>query len=166
MILTAMLLGFAGSALAQQSVSANYDSLGSWHPMDPGACTAIYGGGRELCLADMYRMQQDQKIQQQQVALQRAQEETQKLRNELLRRELAQAPSAAAPTTAADFATVPGFASWHAENRWFGSDRARTEYALLYAKDLRQEQPSLAGTLFLNALSARVKEVFLPAARR
>jgi len=39
-------------------------------------------------------------------------------------------------------------------------DRARTEYALLYAKDLHLEQPELAGRPFLNAVSARVKEIF------
>jgi len=57
------------------------------------------------------------------------------------------------------------FASWHAENRWFGADRARTEFALLYAKDLHLEQPDLAGRPFLNALSARVKEIFASSKR-
>src|ERR1700730_11215021 len=56
-------------------------------------------------------------------------------------------------------------ASWRAENRWFGADRARTEYALLYAKDLHLEQPDLAGRPFLNAPAARGKEVFTSSKR-
>ena len=156
----AILLSFAGTALAQESVSPY--RLGSWVPRATNSCDTIYGDGRQLCLADRYHIQQDDKAREQQGSLQRAQEENQRLRNELLRRELAQttSPSTASPTSTADFASIPGFASWHAENRWFGADRARTEYALLYAKDLRLEQPDLAGRPFLNALSARVKEIF------
>ena len=155
----AILLSFAGTTLAQESVSA--DRLGSWLPRDANACDTIYGSGRELCLADRYQIQQFEKAQNQQVSLQHEQEENQRLRNELLRRELARTPSQSGATpTSADFASIAGFASWHAENRWFGPDRARTEYALLYAKDLRQEQPDLTGRPFLNALSARVKEIF------
>jgi hypothetical protein len=156
----AILLSFASTTLAQESVSA--DRLGSWLPRDPNACDTIYGSGRELCLADRYHIQQFEKAREQQVSLQHEQEENQRLRNELLRRELARTPaqSATIPTSTAEFASIPGFASWHAENRWFGPDRARTEYALLYAKDLRQEQPDLTGRPFLNALSARVKEIF------
>ena len=155
-----ILLSFASTALAQESVSA--DRLGSWLPRDPNACDTIYGSGHELCLADRYYIQRFEKAQEQQVSLQHEQEENQRLRNELLRRELARTPaqSAIIPTSAADFASIPGFAGWHAENRWFGPDRARTEYALLYAKDLRQEQPDLTGRPFLNALSTRVKEIF------
>ena len=155
-----ILLSFASTTLAQESVGA--DRLGSWLPRDPNACDTIYGSGRELCLADRYLIQQSEKAQNQQVSLQHEQEENQRLRNEVLRRELARTPSQSGttPTSAADFASIAGFASWHAENRWFGPDRARTEYALLYAKDLRQEQPDLTGRPFLNALSARVKEIF------
>jgi hypothetical protein len=156
----AILLSFASTTLAQESISPY--RLGSWLPQDPNACNTIYGSGRERCLADRYHIQQDQKAQEQRVALQHEQEENTRLRNELLRRELAQTPSTSAtiPTSAADFASIPGFASWHAENRWFGPDRARTEYALLYAKYLQEEQPDLTGRPFLNALSARVKEIF------
>ncbi|TLY75421.1 MAG: hypothetical protein E6K43_05285 [Gammaproteobacteria bacterium] len=156
----AILLGFAGTAVAQESVSPY--RLGSWVPRDTNSCDTIYGDGRQLCLADRYHIQQEDKAREQQGSLQRAQEENQRLRNELLRRELAQpgSPSTASPTSTVDFASIPGFASWRAENRWFGADRARTEYALLYAKDLRLEQPDLTGRPFLNALSARVREIF------
>src|SRR4029077_7419726 len=120
----AILLSFASTALAQESVSA--DRLGSWLPRDPNACDTIYGSGHELCLADRYHIQQFEKAQEQQVSLKEEEEENQRLHNELLRRELGRTPaqSTIIPTSAADFASIPGFASWHAENRWFGADRA------------------------------------------
>ena len=99
----AILFSFAGTALAQESVSPY--RLGSWVPRDTNSCDTIYGDGRQLCLADRYHIQQDDKASEQQGSLQRAQEENQRLRNELLRRELAQtpSPSAASPTSTADF---------------------------------------------------------------
>ena len=164
-----ILLSVSGSALAQetQAQSVTADRLGSWAPRDANTCYTIYGDGRQLCLADRYRMEQQQQERDDQSALQRAQTENQRLHNELLRREVARVPAtAAAAPSAADLAATPGFASWQTDNRWFGSDRARTEYALLYAKELRQEQPELTGQPFLNALSARVGEVFTPPQRR
>src|SRR3981081_3104481 len=117
----ARLLRAAGPSLAQESGSAY--RLGSWAPRDTNSCDTIYGDARQLCLADRYHIQQDAQAREQQGSLQRAQEENQRLRNELLRRELAQtlSPSAASPTSAGDFASIPGFASWRAENRWFGA---------------------------------------------
>lgn len=105
----AILFSFAGTALAQESVSPY--RLGSWVPRDTNSCDTIYGDGRQLCLADRYHIQQDDKAREQQGSLQRAQEENQRLRNELLRRELAQtpSPSAASPTSTADFASIPAF---------------------------------------------------------
>jgi hypothetical protein len=155
------------SALAQESPAQSVpaDRLGTWAPRDASSCDSIYGDGRQLCLADRYRMRLEQQAHDQQIALQRAQAENLRLHNELLRQELASAqPTAAAPSTT-ELARTPGFDTWQTENRWFGSDHARTEYALLYAKDLRQEQPDLAGRPFLNALSARVKDVFAPSKR-
>jgi hypothetical protein len=145
-------------ALAQQSVGS--DQLGNWGPRDTGSCDTIYGDGRQLCLSDRYHMQREQKARDEQSALRRAQEENQRLNNELLRRELVQQKVTAAPATVADLQALPDFAAWHAENRWFGVDRARTEYAVLYTRDLHQEHPELAGRSFLNALSARVRDVF------
>jgi hypothetical protein len=157
-----ILLSFSGGALAQQSVGA--EQLGSWAPRDASSCNSIYGDGRQLCLADRYHMQQDQKARDEQSFLQRAQAENQQLSSALLVRELT-APTATTPVTSADIASVPGYAAWQAENRWYGADRARTEYAILYAKDLHQQQPDLAGRAFLNALSARVKEIFASSKR-
>jgi len=159
-----ILMGIAGPALAQQSVDAN--QLGSWAPRNAGSCDMIYGDGRQLCLADREHMQQDQKTRDEQSSLRRAQEENQRLNNELLRRELVRRTAAnASASSTAELQALPEFAPWHAENRWFGADRARTEYALLYARDLKQEQPELSGRPLLNALSARVREVFAPAKR-
>jgi hypothetical protein len=156
----AILSGFAGVVAGQETVRP--DQLGSWLPQDMDACATLYGSGRDLCLANRYHMQQEGKVREQLVALQRAEEENQRLHTQLLQRELTR-PSA--PASVMDFAALPDFPSWQADNRWFGADRARTEYALLYARDLRQEQPALTGRAFLNVLSARVKEVFAPAKR-
>ena len=158
-----ILLCFAGSALAQESIST--DQVGSWVPRDTISCNTLYGDGRQLCLATRFNLQQDDRAREQLSSLQRAQEQNAQLHNELLRRELAQTPSAATPTDTVDFASIPGFGGWHAENRWFGADRARTEYALLYAKDLHLQQPQLTGRPFLNALSARVREIFASSKR-
>jgi hypothetical protein len=164
--LTVVLISVSGNALAQESAaqSVTADRLGTWAPRDANSCDTIYGDGRQLCLADRYWIYQQQQAQEAQAALQRAQAENLRLHNELLRHELARVQSGAAPSTA-ELAATPGFANWQTENRWFGSDRARTEYALLYAKDLRQEQPDLSGRPLLNALSARVREVFSPQKR-
>ena len=158
-----ILMGLAGPALAQQSVDSG--QLGSWVPRNAGNCDMIYGDGRQLCLADRDHMQQDQKSRDEQSSLRRAEEENQRLRSELLRRELLQRTASASASTVADLQALPEFAGWQAENRWFGADRARTEYALLYARDLRQQQPELAGRPLLNAVSARVREVVAPARR-
>lgn len=161
-IASIILLSFAGSALAQESVNA--EQLGSWAPRNASSCNSIYGDGRQLCLADRYHMQQDQEARDEQSFLQRAQAENQQLSSALLVRELT-AAAPATPLTSADIALVPGYLAWQTENRWYGADRARTEYAVLYAKELHQQQPDLAGRPFLNALSARVKEVFAPSKR-
>jgi hypothetical protein len=162
-----VLMSVSGSALAQESPAQSVpaDRLGTWVPRDSNNCDTLYGDSRNLCLADRYRMHLEQQAHDEQAAVQRAQAENLQLHNELLRHELAQVQATAAAPSAAQLAATPGFANWQTENRWFGSDHARTEYALLYAKDLRQEQPELAGRPFLNALSARVKEVFAPPKR-
>jgi len=159
-IIFVVMLLVSGSAIGQQSVTS--DRIGLWLPQDPDGCYAVYGTARTQCLTDRYHMQQSEKALEQQVSLQKALEENERLRGELLRREVAQAPSQPAMPTAsaADLASTPGFESWHAANRWFGLDRARTEYAILYAKALRTEQPELAGRALLDTLSLRVREIF------
>jgi septal ring factor EnvC (AmiA/AmiB activator) len=96
--------------------------------------------------------------------LQREQIENQKLQNELLRRKLEgdQGSGAASETrsSTSDVTRSVSFDSWHADNSWFERDRARTEFAVLYAKELRQQRPDLSGRAFLDAVSAKVKETF------
>jgi hypothetical protein len=50
--------------------------------------------------------------------------------------------------------------SWKADNPWFGSDYARTQFATRYTKQLEQERPDLAGRELLDAVSAKVNETF------
>ena len=161
-IQVAMLLGLAGTALAQQTVPT--DAIGSLRPEEPSACAGVYGDAHAICLNEQQKLQQQRKAQDAQVALQREEQENTRLRSEVLRHELAQQQAPAVPTSGSssqlDFMSVPGFRSWQTDNAWFGSDRARTEFALLYEKQLRQERPDVTGRPLLDAVSARVREVF------
>jgi hypothetical protein len=51
-------------------------------------------------------------------------------------------------------------ASWKADNPWFGSDYAKTQFAMRYVKQLQKEQPDLSGRELLDALSSKVNETF------
>ncbi len=161
-IRVALLLGFAATALAQQTVPT--DAIGSLRPDEPSACAGVYGDAHAICLHEQQTLQQQRKAQDAQVALQREEQENTRLRNDLLRHELAQQQAPAVPTGGSssqlDFMSVPGFRTWQTDNAWFGSDRARTEFALLYQKQLRQERPDVTGRPLLDAVSARVREVF------
>ena len=163
----AVLVGLAGAALAQQTVPA--DAIGSLRPEEPSACAGVYGDARAICLNEQQKVQQQRKAQDAQVALQREEQENTRLRSELLRHELAQQQAPAVPTSGSssqlDFMSVPGFRSWQTDNAWFGSDRARTEFALLYQKQLRLERPDVTGRALLDAVSARVRDVFGRTAR-
>ena len=55
---------------------------------------------------------------------------------------------------------TPEFRAWNAENIWFGADRAKTEFSLLYAKQLRQDHPDLVGRAFFDTVTAKVKNTF------
>jgi hypothetical protein len=101
------------------------------------------------------RAQRAERESRQQQLLQEQQIENQRLQNELLRRQLQLQP--AKPV---DYSKSPEFISWQSDNLWYGSDRPKTEFALLYAKQLKQEHPDLVGRSFLDAVSAKVKEVF------
>jgi septal ring factor EnvC (AmiA/AmiB activator) len=122
--------------------------------------------------------QQQQKLQQQQQQLQQEQERQNQLneqqrefqqqlenmqrQNELLRKQLEQGKSATQPAQApAMNQSKPAeLKSWKADNRWFGSDYTRTQFAVHYAKQLQQEQPDLVGRPFLDAISAKVRDTF------
>ena len=52
------------------------------------------------------------------------------------------------------------FISWKADNSWYGSDYAKTRFAMRYIKELQREKPDLAGRPFLDAVSAKVADQF------
>jgi DNA repair exonuclease SbcCD ATPase subunit len=52
------------------------------------------------------------------------------------------------------------FKSWKADNPWFGSDYAKTQFAMRYVRQLQQERPDLVGRQFLDAVSAKVSDQF------
>lgn len=146
-ILSALaLLLFATTAFSQQTIRP--DGRGGWVVEDSGGCGGLYGAAKGTCIAEQQRAQQQQARQQQ--------IENQRLQNELLRRQLEQQ----SPAGQVDSSITPEFRSWQAANLWFGSDRPKTEFALLYAKQLRQERPNLIGRAFFDAVSAKVVEVF------
>jgi len=100
----AILLSFASTTLAQESVSA--DRLGSWLPRDANACDTIYGSGRELCLADRYQIQQFEKPRTNKFRCSTSRREP-KVAQRTAARELARTPSQSGATpTSADFASI------------------------------------------------------------
>ena len=158
---TALLMLLSGVALAQ------------------GGCSGLYGFAQGACIAEQQRLQQQQQMllqqqyqqqqleqqrfQQQQQILQQQQIENQRLQNEILKKKLEQEQAAAqqTPQTAQpDYSKTPEFQAWLSANQWFGKDRAKTEYALLYAKQLRQDHPELLGKPFFDNVSAKVMETF------
>src|SRR5580658_8767972 len=52
------------------------------------------------------------------------------------------------------------FISWKADNPWYGSNYAKTRFAMRYIRQLQREQPDLAGRPFLDAVSAKVSDQF------
>jgi len=59
-----------------------------------------------------------------------------------------------------DYVKTPELKSWKSDNPWYGTDYAKTAFAMRYAKQLHQEQPDLGGRPFLDALSAKVNHTF------
>lgn len=157
--LVLFLIFFSVTAFAQESIRP--DGQGGWTVEDTGGCGALSGFAKGACIAEREQTQRQQ-LQQQQL-LQQQQIENQRLQNELLRRKLDQEQTGAQSRQEApqvDFSKSPIFQNWQTANPWFGSDRAKTEYALLYAEQLRKDQPNLSGRPFLDAVTARVMDVF------
>ena|SRR3984957_13941756 len=106
--------------------------------------------------------QQQRQIQQQL--------ESMRLQNEILRNQLDHDKSAnqsSQPPATDNSKTLEQkraeLKSWKTENSWYGSDYAKTQFAMRYAKQLQQERPDLVGRPFLDAISAKVRDTF-PAA--
>jgi len=128
--------------------------------------------GNQQTLQQQHLEQQLQQQQQRQNQLDQQQREIQqqlddiRVQNELLRKQLEQEKSAKQPAQppvqppAADDSKRPELNSWKSDNPWFGSDYAKTEFAMRYAKQLQHERPDLVGRPFLDAVSAKVNETF------
>lgn len=141
-------------------------------PTDP--CAGLVDSALAQCRGNQQTLQQqhlEQQLQQQQQRQNQLDEQQRQIQqqlddirvqNELLRKQLEQEKSAkqAAQPPAADDSKRPELNSWKSDNPWFGSDYAKTEFAMRYAKQLQHERPDLVGRPFLDAVSAKVNETF------
>ena len=73
---------------------------------------------------------------------------------ENLTKQLAREKTASQPVQRQDFT------SWKTDNPWYGSDYAKTRFAMRYIKELQRERPDLAGRPFLDAVSSKVSDQF------
>jgi hypothetical protein len=149
--------------------------------VDAGPCAGVHELlAKSACERQQYdlRRQQAQQQQEQQQAQRQAQDdqarqrqllqeqqvENLRLQNEILRRKLEQEKSGTSlpveQTPLRSISEIPEFQEWKLDNPWFGVDHAKSEFAMLFARQLRQDQPELTGRPFLNAVSAEVGETF------
>jgi TolA-binding protein len=145
------------------------------------SCAGMTGFALSECRSNQQKLQEQQLEQQQQQLQQQLQQQQERqkqlneqqrqiqdqlenirLQNEILRKQLEQEKSAnqAAQRTATNYSKSPEIKSWKSDNPWFGSDYAKTEFAMRYAKQLSKEQPDLSGRAYLDAISAKVNEAF------
>jgi Skp family chaperone for outer membrane proteins len=133
-------------------------------------CAGLDGAGLTQCRQDRLE-QQLQQQQERQNQLDKQQREVQqqldsmRLENESLRkqleREAANRPARLAATNSKDDAAKSqDLKSWKADNPWFGSDYAKTQFATRYIKQLEHERPDLVGRELLDAVSTKVNETF------
>jgi TolA-binding protein len=126
---------------------------------------------QQLALQQQQLAQQQQQLQQQQERQNQLNEqqrqnqlqlETMQHQNELLGEQLehGKSPNQAAQPPASDASRRQELKSWKAENPWFGSDYARTQFAMRYARQLQKDRPDLVGRPFLDAISAKVRDTF------
>jgi TolA-binding protein len=135
------------------------------------------GNQQKLLLRQLDRQQQEiqtqqerqNQLDQQQRQIQQ-QLENMRLQNEILRNQLdhekpanqSAQPPATDNAKSAALKTLE-LRSWKSDNPWYGTDYAKTQFAMRYAKQLQQERPELVGRPFLDAISAKVRDTF-PAA--
>ena len=149
-------------------------------PLDP--CAALTGSSLDQCRASQQAHQQEkldtlqERLQQQQQRQQELDEQQRqiqqqmqqmRLENENLRKQLESQPAAServqtlAPNNPKSVAAKTAeLRQWKAENPWYGSDYAKTEFASRYAKQLERERPDLVGRPLLDAISLKVTEAF------
>lgn len=138
------------------------------------SCAGLEGSALTTCrtarLEQLLQQQQERQneLDQQQKEVQH-QLESMRLQNEALRKqlELEAANESARPVATASTAASKSqdlksqdLKSWKADNPWFGTDYAKTQFAMRYAKQLQKDQPELTGRPLLDALSAKVHETF------
>jgi small-conductance mechanosensitive channel len=140
-------------------------------------CAGLVDSALGQCRGDQQRLQQQQLEQQQQQLHQQQEQQNQlaeqqrqlqqqlenmRLQNELLQKQLEHENSASQPVQrlVVDNSKTAEVKSWKSDNPWYGTDYAKTEFAMRYAKQLQQQQPNLLGRPFLDAVSAKVEEKF------
>jgi TolA-binding protein len=140
-------------------------------------CAGLAGVALGQCRGDQQKVQQQQ-LEQQQKQLQQQQErqnqlaeqqrqmqlqlENMRLQNELLQKQLEHDKSVNQPAraSATDYSNPQETKNWKSDNPWFGTDYAKTAFAIRYAKQLQRERPDLVGRPFLDAVSAKVSDTF------
>jgi hypothetical protein len=144
-------------------------------PADP--CAGLASGALVQCRGDQQRLQQQQlDRQQEQLRLQQERQnqlaeqqrqmqqqlEDMRLQDELLQKQLEHDKSAIRSVQASttDYTKTPEVNGWKSDNPWFGTDYAKTQFAMRYAKQLQRERPDLVGRPFLDAVSEKVSENF------
>jgi len=144
-------------------------------------CGGLAGFALSECRGNQQKLQEQQLEQQQQQLQQQLQQQQERQKqlneqqrqiqdqledmrrqNEILRQQMEHEKSAnqGAQRPASDYSKSPELKSWKSDNPWFGSDYAKTEFAMRYAKQLSQERPDLSGRAYLDAISAKVNETF------
>lgn len=140
-------------------------------------CAGFVGSALGECRGDQQKLQQ-QLLEQQQKQLQEQQARQNQLaeqqremqlqlekmrqQNELLQKQLESDKSAIQTVRASttDYSKTPEVKNWRSENPWYGTDYAKTDFAMRYAKRLQRERPDLVGRAFLDALSVKVNDTF------
>jgi ABC-type phosphate transport system auxiliary subunit len=156
------LAGFSGAICAEET----------------DTCAGLEGTGLSQCRSTQQTLRQQERLEQQlQLQQERQNEldkqqrevqqqlETMRLENESLRKQLERdkanqaVGSVPVATTAARNAELK---SWKADNPWYGTDYAKTQFATRYVKQLQKDHPDLAGRELLDAVSLKVDETFGP----
>jgi hypothetical protein len=140
-------------------------------------CAGLAGSVLAQCRGDQQKLQARQ-LEQQQQLLQQQQErqnqlaeqqrqmhqqlENMRLQNELLQKQLEHDRAVSQPlqASATDYSKTTEVKSWKTDNPWFGTDYAKTDFAMRYAKQLQRQQPDLVGRPFLDAVSEKVRDRF------
>lgn len=121
-------------------------------------CDGLFGATQAMCYGRQ-EARENQRAEQQQLLL-RQQIENQRLQNEVLKRKLEQDAKAKQSNPKNDGGKTSVFQAWQIANPWYETDRTKTEYATQYAKQILQESPGISEIDFLNAVSAKVAQVF------